>query len=361
MLIGYRSYYWIKVFQYQSKLTIMELTRDNYFEFKERDGVPVLSSSFIKNGIPMNGGNVVRMRAAFNKDSVSSDSKAKSFGSLLHLYAEDADNIVLMPEWTISATIKMILDVTFKLIRDTRDEFPSNDMNAHQSELMTVADQVEWRTKNKTEARMKFLLEGKEYWEFMNSTYDKVCLPGVDGQKVKDCVQGIREAGIETPLVKDDPTKETLRELPVYFVMNGKYPCKILIDLLEIDDVKKEAVVTDLKTTSSKVEHFISRYTYVPNWSTGIPEAIVSQGEYVKYKYFIQEYFYKIGLSHYLKDIGKEDYTIKFRFGVVETISPFYAKIVEVPVVWNSIASREFNEAMGIIDMWFAEDKLLDF
>jgi hypothetical protein len=338
----------------------MKLTKDNYFDVKEKDGVPILSSSLIKNALPINGGNVSRIRAAYNKELDEVHTDAMSFGSLIHLYAEDASKMVLMPEWDISSSVKQILDEALELVTSVSEETPSEDLSNHETELMTVANSIEWRVKNKTEVRMKYLKEGEEYWKFIISNRDKVVVTGSEGERVKKVVEGIQRAGLETPLLKNDLNKEVHRELPIQFELSNGMPCKILIDLLEVDHKEKKAVITDLKTSSSKVEHFVTRYSYIIDDALQIRKQY-SPGDYVKYRYFLQEYFYKLGLAKHMNTIGCGDYDIEFRFGVVETFPPYCSKMVYAYNEWDAIAELEFNQAMQVIHQWFKEDGFLTF
>ena len=352
----------------ESKSTLnddMELTRENYFEHTERGGVPVLSSSLLKVALPISCGNVERVQAYYNKEVDDTKSKAMSFGTLLHQYAEDRTRFVIEPEWSVPDTVKEILDVTFKLIRDTRDEFPSDDLDAHQSELMTVANEKEWRMKNKDNIRMDFLrgkdLSGLTYWKFLNRTRDKIIVTGSKATLLNKVVDSIGKYGLKNPILEDNPSTTCLREFPISFVIRGNFPCKALLDKLEIDDNEKRCTIYDWKTTSNKVENFIYGYTYTVHNQTGIPEKVCYGGDYMKYKYYLSEHFYKLAAAEYLRSIGKEDYAIVFRFVAIETVAPYCIRVVTPHVVWSPIANDEFTNGMQVINDWFVKEGFLTF
>lgn len=339
----------------------MELTNENYFEYKEDEGVPVLSSSFLKNGMPMWNGNPLRLETIYQDGLTKESTKAMQFGSLVHSFAEDRTRFVFEPEWEMSDTIRGIADKMITTLRNTGMRI-FDSPRRHEMLFNTVCVEVRWGQSWKDATRLtKFIDAAHLYWMFCLESEGKIVVTGKEVEKLSGVVKGIEAAGLRVPLLDNntESSVEVYRELAIKFKIEN-LPAKALLDILEINHDKKQAIIIDLKTTSNKIENFITGYSYRPD-GHGTVQHIHTSGDYIRYAYFFQEFFYRKAVAAFLQEKGFEAYTIRFLFGVVETSEPFIAKIITPNAQWMAIANFEYESAMGNVNSWMNNQKYLEF
>lgn len=336
------------------------MTQEEYFNYTvDERGRPVLSSSFLKNGMPMNSGNPARLEAIYNENIQKEQTLAMGFGTLVHQYAEDRTRFVMVPEFDMSPTIRMIADKTFKLVEESRTDIWDNAEH-HSVEFEAVCLEQGWGQSWKPETRMKkFRESADDYWDLMKSSQGKIVVTGDTVTQLNNVIKGLENAGLEYPVLKDR-NEHIKREEAILFEINGKYPAKALVDILEIDHENKKVYITDLKTTSGTIENFISGYSYQYGES-GLVERVSRQGDFIKYKYFFQGMFYTKAVTSYLRKYGLDDYEITFQFAVVETKAPYLAKMITYPYQWIEASNYEFNQAMLNVEDWYDKLKYLEF
>ena len=338
------------------------MTQEEYFNFKHDEaGRPVLSSSLLKNAMPMWGGNVARLNAAFNKELDKVESPEMRFGTLVHKYVEDHTRFVFKPEFEMSDTIKTIAEKTYNLVKDTGQE-RTDELRTHEREIHMVCEEVGWGQSWKAETRFtKFRDAAHGYWLFMREAEDKIVVTGNEVEKIQSVIKSVQLHGLQQPVLEDPVGKTTYREHAIRFDYQDLYSCKALIDILVVDDEKKVATGIDVKTTSGKSENFVAGYTYRPNPETGIIEKVSYSGDYIKYAYFFQENFYRKAIQAWLFQQDKEDYDVKFEFVVLETSKPFLSDLIRPNPAWMAIAQQEYEAAMNIVEQWFDTNKLDEF
>jgi len=340
----------------------MELTSENYFEYKnDENGVPVLSSSFLKGGAPVRAGNPERLEVSYQGRLESTTTNAMRFGSLVHAFAEDRERFVFEPEWEMSDSIRSIADGMIGTLRNSDTTIGDSPRN-HERLFHTVCEEISWGMSWKENTRMsKFIDAAHLYWMFCLESEGKIVVTGNEVEKMAGVIKGIETAGLRTPLLdnREDSGVETHRELPIKFSLMG-YPCKALLDNLEIDHNTKIATITDLKTTSWPIENFVGGYTYRTD-EHNTAQKVSTQGDYVKYMYYFQEFFYKEGVICWLNDNDLVGYDVKFQFGVVETSEPFLAKMIKPNSQWMAIARHEYTETMKNVGLWMDNCKYLEF
>lgn len=347
------------------------MTQQEYFDYKvDERGRPVLSSSFLKVGIPMRSGNPERLESVYNENIVKErKSKALGFGTLVHQYAEDKDRFVMMPEFEMSDKIREIADKTFKLVEDARTDIWDN-VSHHMVEFNLVADEVGWGKSWKPETRLsKFRESADDYWDLMKSAQGKIVVTGDTVQLLNNVIKGIEAAGLTYPVLKDR-NEHVRREEAILFEIDGKYPAKALLDIIEFDHDKKEITITDIKTTAYKIESFIQGYSYREDVD-GIVITVPTIGDFIKYGYFFQGFFYVKAMLHAIGAfaIGSPlsefaavgGYKIIFQFAVVETTAPYLAKMITMPDYWMDAARTEYKGAMLNVEKWFDKLKYLEF
>jgi len=198
----------------------------------------------------------------------------------------------------------------------------------------------------------------------MQESTGKIVVTGSEVERLCDVAKAIEDANMSIPLLEDPINAEVHRELAIFFDMPWEgitYKCKALLDNVVVDDDNKKLTITDIKTTSKKVESFISGYGYLPHPDTGVIEKTSYSGDFIKYAYFFQEYFYKIAATAWLSQHDKEDYTIQFRYAVLETKAPFIAKIIKPNPVWSAIAKQEMEGAMANVKEWYDKYNINEF
>ncbi len=336
------------------------MTEEEYFGYKVTDdGRPVLSSSFLKNGMPIWSGNAERLEAIYNESIIKESTPQMRFGTLVHKYAEDRSRFIMMPEFDMSPKIREIADKTFDLVESNRTDVWDN-VSHHMVEFNIVCEEIGWGQSWKDETRLnKFREAADDYWDLRKSSIGKIVVTGDEVEKLRNVIAGIENAGLTFPVLRDR-NEHVRREKAVLFELAGKYPAKALMDIVEIDHNKKQIIITDLKTTSGKIENFIQGYTYRENESGDIFK-MYTAGDFIKYAYFFQAFFYTNAMYKSIQGTDIEKYEVLFQFAVVETKAPFLAKMIEMPMKWNSIASKEFIEVMKAVDKWYTKLKYLEF
>lgn len=336
------------------------MTQEEYFAAKEEDGQPILSSSLLKNAMPMWGGNAERVRVAHQGMLDKEETPGMAFGTLVHAYAEDRSRFVFEPEWEMSDKIRLIAERLYTFL--TRMDTPINDSpGEHMKEFNLIADEEDWGKAWKGETRYKkFRDAALAYWLFMKESEGKIVVAGSEVDRLRDVVKAIDLAGMNVPLLHDPAGLKTYRELAIFFDMDG-YKCKALLDNVVVDDENKRLVITDIKTTSKKVENFISGYGYLPNPNTGVIEKTSYSGDFIRYAYFFQEYFYKLAALEWLKQQGKEGFEVIFNYAVLETKAPFIAKNIRSSPVWMVMAKDELEGAMANVKEWYTKYNINEF
>jgi hypothetical protein len=264
----------------------------------------------------------------------------------------------------MSDKIRLIADTLFTLLLDT-GVTPQDGIRNHTQAFNTVCTELSWGQSWTDNTRMsKFVDAANLYWMFMLVNNDKIVVTGKDVEKMNGVIRGIEAAGLRTPLLDNRVTEgegiETYREKALTFTMSGGFPCKILVDNLEIDHNRRVATITDLKTTSWPIENFVNGYRYAPD-EFGTVQKVSSQGDYMKYMYYFQEFFYKIGVTEWIIAQGYESYDVQFQFGVVETSEPYLCEMIKPNSQWMAIAGAEFHGAMANVKQWFTDHKYLEF
>jgi len=337
------------------------MTQEEYFNYTvDERGRPVLSSSFLKNGMPMNGGNSARLENIYNENILKErKSKALAFGTLIHQYAEDKDRFVMMPEFDMSEKIREIADKTFALVANTRTDVWDN-VSHHTVEFEAVCAEVGWGMYWKPATRIeKFNAAAHDYWDLMKSTQGKIVVTGDTVQMLNNVIKGIEAAGLTYPVLKDR-NEHVKREEAILFEIDGKYPAKALLDIVEFDHDKKKVIITDIKTTAWKIECFIQGYSYRED-EDGVVITVPTIGDFIKYKYFFQAFFYAKAIRHELEKVGMDDYDVVFQFAVVETNAPYLAKMIEMPYNWADAAVLEYDGAIKAVEEWYDKLKYLEF
>jgi hypothetical protein len=338
----------------------MELNKDNYFDYKVKNGIPVLSSSMLKVGIPVAGGNSMRLEAYFNKLMDKEQTPSMAFGSLVHAYCEDSSMFIIEPEWKVKPGVKLVVDRVVYLLSEL-DQFSNYDMLLHRDLILRVCEDLGFQPRWKPDTKMNSIKEDADvYWRWLVDAKGKKAITGTEAETILGMKDSIISNDMEIPVLKDNPDCTVKREFAIEFMI-GNFPVKILLDILEINDDLKTAKITDIKTSSDKIERFINGYDYLPNISTGIIEVVYTRGDYIKYLYYIQEHLYKGGLKHYLDSIGKGDYAVSFDFAVLETKPPYLCATVNTKNHWTPIATNEISASLGFVKEWFEREKYLEF
>ncbi len=341
----------------------VKLTSENYFQFNEYENMPVLSHSLLKHGMPMNGGSQYRMQAAWEKLIGDEESPSKKLGSLLHKYVEDPGQFIFQPEWdSISPKIQAIAE---KLHRHASTQLGpvSDDPQTYADMFELLCSEDGWGQSWKPETRYnKFREVAMPLWLFMQELPGKIPLHGKDLESIQHMIKSIEEHGALRPILEDVTNCEFFaREFPIFFIHNKKFPCKVLLDIIEVNHTTGTVEITDLKTTAYPVMNFIHRHTYA--WIDGRVQEVPFTGAYVKYNYFTQEHFYKIAVKAWLKEKGydPDSYSITMNFAVIETGEPYEYADIYPSNEWGMAAGKEISGALSCASDWFEVKKYWKF
>jgi len=332
------------------------MTQEEYFAYIEKDGIPVLSSSLMKSAIPVNGGCPERIELFFQKQKqreMDNPTPGMQFGTLIHAYSEDPTRFRLEPDWDVSDKIRAIADSLHAFLLSSDKEI-ANNPEEHFADFITIANELDWGKSWKAETRMKkFMDSGLNYWQFLKEAEGMIVVTSKDADKFTGVIESIRNSNLEYPVLESRANVETHREKALLFMIEDKYPAKILLDILEIDHEKKLIVITDTKTTSKKIHRFISGYNYHPDDESGVVKSFRTIGDYISYQYYIQEFFYRNGVMKWKSSITDlEDYSVRFQFAVIETEKPYLTKMVQANNQWMAIAKHEYDVGMANIKKW---------
>lgn len=339
----------------------MNLTKENYFEVKQdENGVPVLSNSMLKMATMMSGGNEYHLESYYEDQLTKEVTPSMALGSLLHGYVEDPSRYVFQPDWELSQSVRNVVD---ELHNRMQDEDMSDSLEPYGEAIANIASEQGYGKAWKPETVVKKIREqATAYHIFKLESADKIAVTGEMLTRMQGMIASLESSVIGMPVLHD-PTDydEFYRELPISFYVDGQYPFKALIDMLEVNHALGVAHIYDLKTTSSKLNHFLGRYTYTFNGD--IPVRTPMQGEYVKWSYFLQQYVYTMAVRHWLEQQGYESkrYDINFSFMVIENSPPYECGEVSPGNLWNDIAEKEFSYAFQEVHNWFNRKKYLDF
>lgn len=169
----------------------------------------------------------------------------------------------------------------------------------------------------------RFVNEGREYYNFLKDSADKVVLPLEEYQKIERAVNTLKSNKYTSKFFSnDDENIEIQYQVPVYFNFSG-FDYKILIDIVYINHYDKSISIYDLKTTSKGVYSF--------------------QKSFMDYRYYLQNSLYSEGLKALKISLGLEGYIgmpLKF---IVQEIDGY-----NQPVVYDYKRWRDFGRDGGI-------------
>ena len=335
------------------------MTSEEYFNLKMIDGMPVLSNSLIKLAMPVNAGSPARIKAGWDQLYEKEETPAMKLGSLVHAYFEDKDRFAIKPEIELSDNVRIIVDKLYEVAKETSDQI--GDIIDYAIVVHDICSEVNWGMKWKPQTRIDKLQEqAGEYWQWLKENSTKTIIPGATAMLINNIIESVKDSGFETPVLLDYPIGDSYREQGIVADMDG-LKFKVLPDYMNVNHDKKEIVIIDFKTTSYPVEKFISYYDYLPDPTSGIPQIISKQGDYLKYKYYMQEYLYKRVVAGWSKEKFNSLYKVKFYFIVMETGEPFAVELISTRNKWEVIAKGEFIQAMKNIREWIKQEKFNEF
>ncbi len=304
----------------------------------------------------MNGGSQYRLESAWEKAKMDDTSKAKKLGSLVHAYADNPNQFVFEPEWEqisdkIQEIIAFIWSITHKPLIECEEE------------ILSAAEGIKYGQSWKPDTVIKKVIEsGGPLYQFYLAAEGKIPIHGKDLEAVQGIIKSIKDHGALRPILEDSTNCDFfVREYPILFTIDDKFPAKVLLDIMEVNHAMKTVQVTDIKTSGTPVGKFLGSHTYV--YEDNMVREVLLSGPYVKYNYFTQEYFYKMAVREWLKAGGYNptEYDITFNFAVVETKEPFEYQDYFPSSGWGMVAGKEINAALSCASDWFQVKKYWKF
>ena len=269
----------------------MMLTKENYFEFGNEQGSPVMSSSTVKLIRSGDGGSIEKLAYYLdNYDALQAERKynfSLEYGTLLHSYMENPENFVVADFTRPSEAIVDIVTETFEAaLRDASGVYAHvKSLEEYQVEAVGVANFLGWQPRWGDAAKAKNILTiGEEYFKFLIKNEDSHVLT----DKEHEVLTAVIDKWLVSPHYAQDNQINWIRESPIQWdqiTMWGTVKAKSLIDKLHIHHDTRNIVIEDIKTTKS-IAGFIHRMDNRMNRGNGKPESVYISGAFIQYKYY---------------------------------------------------------------------------
>ena len=321
--------------------------QDKYFDLLYEDGIPIMSQSMAKNALPVNGGDSWSLQAAWDAQDVNraKQTHARNIGTMIHAYFEDQNSLFIEPAIEISDTLK---DITNQCFDADRDFSITKDSSLRL--YMSVCEVVNYGKTWKPETRAQKWLDGggPQYIEALRTAEGKIIVTAKEHEQITGMVNGLNNQGHIRSFFGSNHTAgiEILSEVTVRFVHNG-IMFKALIDKIMIDKTTSSVTGLDLKSSKNAPCNFFANYTYVQE--EGMIRVREYGGDYVSYQYYIQEYLYRIAIKSFMDQNELQDYSLDFKFAVIENKSPYRSAYMSANIGWKHMAKIEMDTACNHI------------
>lgn len=321
------------------------LSNENYFsygrDFQENDFV--LSNSALSQVNPDEGGSWKRLMAYLRGDDEKKESKALERGSLLHQFAHQPEVFAVEEDNKPSETVcKIMKDVQMSL--QERGMQVNANLSEYQDALLLSARNIGYGAANWTSATVinKLMEAGASYFKFLVEAQGKV----MTDAKTRTILEGVTSAMKADDFVRGiflDEVPGIVKEWPILFEYRS-IKCKSLLDNTTLDLENKEVHIRDIKTTSQPV----SKYYEYKVFDLDLYYYRRVGGAFFSYRTYRQLAFYKLAVSHYLREQGYNLDEFTFYYGILacETIEPFEITYYDIP-------ERDIWVGMKEIDMIF--------
>lgn len=279
------------------------LTRENYFDFKEHEGKPVIHASCLSEIYSGQGGSIKRLLAYFEREK-QQDKPYQSLGKLFHKYLENKKDFVVSPETLPEPGVVKVVERMFSSQDGWIKEFT---VMANTDEIspewftklwpmigqvaVKSAREVAYQGKWGDDAIWKKIgAEGEGYWKFLCESSGHQILTA----KQKEQFDGMSKSVLDSPWAERLFSKEALHEVPILFKMivdGQEIWCKALLDWVMFHPTGID--VTDFKTTSKPIGNFYSREEIELIGVVPYCKHAIVPGPFWNYRYYRQLAFYR--------------------------------------------------------------------
>jgi hypothetical protein len=330
----------------------MQLNKENYFEFGNEQGSPVMSSSTVKLIRSGDGGSIEKLAYYLENYNALQAARKYNFsleyGSLLHKYMEAPENFVIADFARPSEMMTDMATAVFERVLHGKQGVYEHvgALSEWGDVVLDVANSFNYQGRWKDETRVKKILEeGEQYFNFLTEKKDAHVLT----DKENEVLTSVIDKWLVSPHYAQDNQVNWLREIPIRWDQRtiwGTVQAKSLVDKLYIHHDTRNVIIEDIKTTKS-IAGFIHRMDNRMNKGNGKPEEVYISGAFIGYKYYRQLAFYRRAVRFMLQQEGHDpkEYTIKCRILAFENKPPYQIRMYEAPEEWLAVGDQEIDEA----------------
>lgn len=332
-------------------------TDESYFDVGTSHDIVVSNSSLGKIN-PNEGGSERKFELYFEEQEESKTVNHIEKGRVLHRYIRDPRNFAIDDANRPSDAICTIIDES---LTRTQADLPAQQglvsiMDQMKETILSAARDLNWNNNWGNDAVFRNLkTAGEGYFNFRIENRDKIILSQEVGESVKGMKLAIEGNPAREFLLDNDDSEVTIyKELPIFWEFpseNGMIKCKSLIDNLVIDEKRRSAIITELKSTSKPVSQYMGFYRYGKHPIEGTPARIHNDGPFQYYRVYRQlgsygEAFGR-GILDKLKDGGM--WSIDYRVVPVESKEPFDIQVFTPSKIWVRYGFEEFRECVDLV------------
>lgn len=329
------------------------MTKEEYFETSEKDGMPVLSNSLIKHAVPRMGGSATKFYHHWREAADEESTPAQTLGTWFHQWqdqGEDSFYVQRAPK-APSDTIQYIMKDAQNHLIHTGGEI-SDLPGDHAVQFSEILDDLSWYSNQSMNARLNKIYEHHMYWKDLKLGRGKTIIDLSTFDQIKGMSESMENVVLHNKTIPSGygglSHLERFTELAIEFKYE-EFDAKALIDLLIIDHKTKVCYVFDYKTTGKPVEHFLGKYYWDHSGNLAF-----QPGDYQNYNYHLQAYWYTIAAKEYLAqrfpgiDLDK-DWAVTFDFIAVESKAPYDCQVFTDPYRRLAVHSLEDDNTLTTI------------
>lgn len=332
------------------------LTRENYFDFKEHEGKPVLHSSALRFIYPGEGGSAKKYERYLA--GIKEEKKPhQTMGTIFHKYLQNAKAFEVEPATLPEESIVTMTKMVFERVTNpsANDELMASMPEGAWDKLKGMAldsafpllgtliiDSAHaidyYKGKRKDETIFNEVVEkGGNLWKSLCAGQGKHMLTGSQKEKF----DGMKASLLSSPWAEQVLSRKALHEVPILWEHNGLW-FKALLDWVLVDEKQGIVSLLDFKTTSKAIGNFYgsTELAIAPSGSMYVSSKL---GSYYIYRYYRQIAFYKWGLSRALGlseggPGGAVTETIVTNVLAFETLPPYEVKLDNTPALGFGIS-----------------------
>jgi hypothetical protein len=345
----------------------MNLTRDNYYQYLQHEGVPLMTASTLRYAYPGQGGSLAMLTAFFLQQSMQEDDEEKKhqrLGKLLHRWIENHRQFIVSPDDRPDDWICKVVDRAFPLINDFRSNIEGpiadSDLLSEYPDIISRAREgIQGNWKDETVIK-KVIQEGAVYYQFLRAAEGKLMINADDRARLEGMQNSIQNSDYaEVLLEKKVQDGQVFTEVPVLWQYTGLLNpiwCKSMIDQIKVFPGRRQIWIDEHKTTSKPVNTFMSTAAVGINCNL-TPYQIYIPGPAYTYRYYRQLSFYRDAALAFLEPIfGPEvrSYEINYGYYAIGSEGPYEIAYLPEDIEAIIIGFQEIEQAMRVHEQYLS-------